>query len=658
MSGSTHEPSRSRPPWLLLAAVFLVAWGALGVFYSQHPVLYDADSYYHLAIARMYAEHGPFVDELPQARFSEFRDGFGDKEFLFHAALVPFVQGGDLMAGGRWALALFNALIFTALFAFGYRALGPWGLVVPWWLVVGSLEFSWRMVRLRPELLSLLILLLAIAAAAGRRYRWLGVLGAVYALSYTAFQVFLGIFGLLFLWTGWSRRRWEWPLLLYAGLGVAVGLVVHPQFPHNLDIWVLQNVLYFQDTSFIRVGSELQPAGVDAALFANLGWFLGALILWWASRPGTAAGGVAGRDGEETTRLAYTFAIAAIAFGGLYVLMSRFSIYFFVFAGLWVLFDLRRRGRVFGHWIALPGRGRLPTLVAVGLALLVCLPGVGRELRRFDLRTSAGPDEVRLRDREAVGAALPAGARVLAPHASTGIYMLWAPEALFLNPLDPVPIYRFDPAAFQAYREILDGSEPDVPLRAATVLASDYIVYSVVESDFEAFDQRMTGDPRLTSLHRLFNGVYRIEPQANGGFVLDWDAVSAGLFEPEREAAVAVPYPRADSPQAAAVEGFVNAARVVGDGECATFEQTTVFDVPVTIDFEFAPYGPASLWVDGERLVSAQGSLRAVLGQGLRVTVPFAAGSRRIVVETCPEGGQNGFYLLVRGLRESAISPS
>jgi len=100
------------------AATALVFVAATAVFYVALwplPVLPDNDSYYHLAVARHYAEHGVRAP-IPWARFSILNDGLGDKELLFHLLLAPFVAlARDASRGGILALALLNALVATVL---------------------------------------------------------------------------------------------------------------------------------------------------------------------------------------------------------------------------------------------------------------------------------------------------------------------------------------------------------------------------------------------------------------------------------------------------------------------------------------------------------------------------------------------------------------
>ncbi|HSG38662.1 MAG TPA: hypothetical protein VLE27_03395, partial [Thermoanaerobaculia bacterium] len=71
----------------------------------------------------------------------------------------------------------------------------------------------------------------------------------------------------------------------------------------------------------------------------------------------------------------------------------------------------------------------------------------------------------------------------------------------------------------------------------------------------------------------------------------------------------------------------------------------------VRIDYELAPSGPTTLWLDGRLLTSASGDGGAVLGHGIVTPVDLTPGLHRITVLTCPESGRegrSGFYLLER----------
>ena len=160
---------RPRPPslraqWVIAGAVLAVSATLARVAYTRFPALYDVDAYYHLAVARAYAERG-FFQTLDWARFSVLHDTFGDKEFLFHAWLRPFASATDATAGGFTALAMLDGLVAATLAYQSMRSIGPWGVAIPFLVFGGSVDFTSRLVRLRPEILSLVLIMVAIDRA-------------------------------------------------------------------------------------------------------------------------------------------------------------------------------------------------------------------------------------------------------------------------------------------------------------------------------------------------------------------------------------------------------------------------------------------------------------------------------------------------------------
>jgi hypothetical protein len=631
---------------LVTLALFVASFAAALLFYSRHPLLYDTDSYYHLAVGRAYAEQG-LIDRLPWARFSVMHDGFGDKELLFHLLLAPFARTADPLLGGRIALALLDALLLTAFGWLAVRAVGPWGLAAPFALPLLSAELGWRLVRLRPELLSLLLLLGVLWAVTRGRYRWLGALAALYALSYTAFHALLGLCLLLFLFFGWARRRWEPGLLLYPLLGTGLGLVLHPHFPKNLVVWVVQSVHFFLYKGNLDVGTEIRPNFTDVVLMVNLGWFLALAALWRSGRP-------VGEAGEAESRAADAFGVAAAVFGVLYLLMSRFSIYFFPFATLWLLFEMRRRGRLPGGRVGLPGGRSVPLAAALIFCGLLGLPEMGRQLQTFARRTDPGPGAVRVVDRRSVAQALPPGAKVAAPWTSTPVYLFAAPSARYLNVLDPVFMAVPHPRLYALQRAVFEGEEPDVPLAVGAGLDSGFLVIPI-QDDTRRLVERLSGDPRVETLYRGFNGVFRMSPAFGRGFVLDWRVAppSSPMPPPPEAFAELWPgYPRLRDERARALEGYVDARRLTrGQRRCVGLVHEQEVETPARVVYELAPSGPTSLWLDGRLLASTAGSLGAILGRGLQVQADLAPGRHRLTVSTCPEQGpeaRSGFYLLER----------
>ena len=643
--------------WLrrLVGPVLLFALAA-GIFvplFEHLPVLYDTDSYYHLAIARAYARHG-IIDSLPWAQLSLLHD-FGDKELLFHLLLAPFADGANATAGGRLALALLNALLVAVLALFGQRLAGRWGLWVPLLVYAGSLPFLGRVIRLRPELLSLLLLLAAIACVAENRWRLLGVVCFAYTLAYTAFHALLGLCGLWFLarWA-WRRRR-DVELLLYPLLGCGLGLVLHPHFPQNLVVWKVQSLDFFLEKGALNVGREIGPQSTADFLLENIAWWL-AIVALAASRrrwvsAGATPGGAAPSAKHRTARqqhddMADTLWIATAVFGGLYLLMQRFSLYFVPLATLAVLAELRRRGLAPGR-IALPGRLRLPLALPLALALLLGIP------RSVDLLHGLSQAEGNLSREEewrAFGQVLPPGARVAAEWGSTHLYMFWAPQAMFLNVLDPVFMQTPHPEAYRALREVFEDRQPDLPLSLRRDLRSDYLALSRFHRPPELLRRLAGGDPRIEPVFRGYTLLYRVRENANQGFVLDWLEVPAGGQLPPESDRPLTPHPRPDDPTLRALEGYVDTG-ARGDDCQALVHRLSVSTTEQRL-YELAPWGPTRLWLDDGLVLAQEETQRAVLGFGVAFPLVLEPGEHQITVLTCPgrdATARRGFYLLRRG---------
>ncbi len=621
--------------WAGPAATFALALIFFGALFTRFPVLYDTDSYYHLAIARAYERHG-IIDSLPWAQLSLLHE-FGDKELLFHLLLAPLADTAEATAGGRLSLALLNALVAAMIAFLGVRAVGRWGLLAAPLLYLCSLDFLSRMVRLRPEVLSLLLLLGITWCAARGRDRWLGVLAGLYTLGYTAFHAMLGLCFAWFAQQWWARGRRRWGLVLYPLLGAGLALVLHPHFPQNLVVWKVQSLDFFQNKGALNVGREIEPQSTRDLLLENLAWWLGLWVLWRSK---------SSRRTERDEPLADFFTVSAVIFGVLYLTMQRFSIYFLPFATLALLFELRRRGLMLGPSTALPWKGRVPLALAVAVVVGLGIPRSADFLTRL---AKSRDDLSREQEWSAFGQALPPGARVAAEWGSTHLYMFWAPQATFPNVLDPVFMAVRYPEAYRAQRQVFEGHEPDVPMTLQSELRSDYIALSRFHPSPKLL-QRLDADPRLREVHRAYTLLYQVVPGANERFVLDWRIVPGGQLPPAADRVTGFPpYPRAEG-ELRTIEGYVDASRLVEEpGDCLALVHPLRVAEPTVRTFELSPYGTSRLWLDDDLLLSLDESPSAVLGRGVKVPLALAPGEHRITVLTCPgASGRSGFYLLER----------
>ena len=454
----------------IAAALFFAAALLLFVlFFFRMPVLWDSDSYYHLAVARLYGTEG-ITAHIPWARFSLLANG-GDKELLFHVLLIPFAKWLPPAAGGRIALALLNALIATIVGLLAARAIGGVGFLVPLWLYVAAPPFFARAVRLRPELLALLLILIAIPVAAQRRARLLGFLALLFTLGYTAFHVFLA---LCFLWAVVDRRPrlFAWPLA-----GTILGLVARPHPIASLQIWYVQNVAFFFNARRLDVGNEILPPHFETLLI-SIGWILGVAAL-------IVLGGRAAREHRDELPFAIVpAAVFAILFAG----MARMATYAFPLVTVAILFAIGRPQRIAAA-IALV----IATVISVPAASDPMLVHLLRNAKKITSETEWAR----------FGRAVPAGAKVAADWERGELYAFWAPQGRYLNVLDPIFMALTHPKEYATQRKLFAGTAPDV-VAAMGALDSDFIAFDWTDAT-RPFLERVRSDPRLRVVYGGYN---------------------------------------------------------------------------------------------------------------------------------------------------------
>jgi len=613
----TDTPDSTTPrvlssPFAASVFTFFVFAFVLTRVFLSFPLIPDYDSYFHLAASREYATHGS-VDKLEWPRFSVMSESFGDKEFVFHWLLTPFVGFMDPSTGGRLALALLNALIAAVIANLAVRAVGAWGLAIAPLVYLAAAAFPARSFRLRPEIGSLILLLLVIAAAARRRYTTLAILCAVYAIAYTAFHVAIGLM-IAFVVTDWLTRRRPEPKLIGASMiGTAIGVLLHPQFPANTRIWFIQNVLFFLQKGRLGVGDEIMAPRADTILTFNAGWWL-ALILIWLS-------GVKTSESDGDDRMSRYYGLAAALFGILWLLMDRMSIYFIPLATMAVLFEMRRRGLRPSGWSRI-ARLRVPLALGLLVAVAISLPS---ERLVLDTLRSRGMSEA---DVAAMTSRIPVGAHVAAPWGETEEYVFWAPSARYLNVLDPIFMATRDRAAFDASESLFRGAEPDSPTVLLGALDSDYVAF-VRNSSTSTLESRLRSDPRVETLFAGQNYLGRIHPERASAFVRGWVDEHGGGVPSET--------------------GWVDLRNHVSAAmPCATVVHETEIDRPLSENVEVATWGPAVVKLDGEVAVATQAPSHAILGRGLIVPIDWQPGHHTLTVQACRYGSIAGFYAVRR----------
>lgn len=458
-AGGLREAAGARAPLgrrdaAVAAVAFLSGLLGFGAIQAANPELVDIDAYYHASAARILAERG-VLTEFPWTTESVWRERYADKEFLFHALLIPFL-GRDARAGPKALTTLLGALIL-ALFALLLRRLDvPWPWLWPALLLCAGPWFLLRLSITRPHLLSILLCLGIAGSLAGRRRAVLVLLSALFPWCYTAFHLPL-FFSLLFvLAVRLSGGRWSWREPALAAAGTLFGALLHPQAANLLHLWWVQNVY---NPSF-----ALSDSGVSLNQALELRSPTGRMLLWENGVILLAALGAALfsliRGVRARTETVFWLLLSG-GFSLLYLNNRRFVEYWPFFALGAAALLLRDAGTVdlLAAWAS---RRKRQAAAVMGLALLL-LAGVlsaslmlGQRLLG-SMRVPALRQEARWLDER-----LPPGELVFTGNWDDTPYLLYyAPGLRVLVTLDPTFMLAHDAAAYRVWRELVEAGQGD-----------------------------------------------------------------------------------------------------------------------------------------------------------------------------------------------------
>lgn len=222
------------------------------------PNLVSNDSYFHIRFAEVMREQGlrPAFPWLPLTILNP--QDYVDHHFLYHVLLIPFTYG-DLRLGAKWAGVIFPALAFVAgwILLRGQRV--PYAALWSLGFLAVSEAFLYRMSMTRVQGASLLMLFLILHVTLTQQYRWLLPLTFIYVWLYDAFPL-IGLIVVLYVVSSWLLdRRLKLSPLVYAGLGIGLGLIINPYFPQNL-LFIYHHALpKLTDSASGRVGNEWYP---------------------------------------------------------------------------------------------------------------------------------------------------------------------------------------------------------------------------------------------------------------------------------------------------------------------------------------------------------------------------------------------------------------
>lgn len=450
------------------------------------PNLVDNDGYYHIRLAQLMRQEGlrPAFPWLPLTVLNA-RD-FVDHHFLYHVLLIPFTFG-DLRQGAKWASVIFPTLTFGAgwLLLRGQRI--PYAALWSLGFLAVSEAFLYRMSMPRAQAVSLLVLILALHAALSQRYRWLIPLAFLYVWFYNAFPLILLLVG-VYVGSRWLLdHKLHLAPLGYTALGLGLGLVINPYFPHNL-VFIFHHLWpKLTGTTAISVGNEWYPYQTWT-LIENSG---PALMLFVG---GALALGL--REQRMDTRTATLFGLTVL-FGLMLFKSRRFVEYFPAFA---LLFSAAAWAPFLAEqW---PKRqGWLRQVLPVTLSLMLGLAAWHNvQAAQESLRHSTKPYQRYAAASDWLKANTLPGSRVFQTD--------WDdfPRLFFYNThntytvgLDPTYLQLYDPGLYEVWVDITRGR---VEYPAQTIASTFGSRYVLTDLDHTGFLQQAQVDPNLVEVYR------------------------------------------------------------------------------------------------------------------------------------------------------------
>ncbi|HSF81281.1 MAG TPA: hypothetical protein VLA49_08610 [Anaerolineales bacterium] len=307
--------------WIVGALLVVAFIAFLALVQFATPSLAGTDGYYHIKFASLMRTQGlkPEFTWLPLTVLNARE--FYDHHFLFHVALIPFTLG-DLLQGAKSASIVFAGLAFLSIWWFFHQQRLPHAALWALGLLGISEAFIYRVSMVRVQSLSILVLVLGLHWMLTKKYHYLVPLGFLYVWLYDAFPLLLAFAALYTFALLISERRLDFRPVLYASLGIGLGMLINPYFPDNL-VFVYRHLLpKLSDATAVSVGNEWYPYET-AQLMENSPLALVAFI------SGVFALGL--KDRRMDTRTAAALFIA-VMFGVMLFQARRFIEYFPPFA--------------------------------------------------------------------------------------------------------------------------------------------------------------------------------------------------------------------------------------------------------------------------------------------------------------------------------------
>ncbi|MGI8906483.1 MAG: hypothetical protein ACR2IE_08340 [Candidatus Sumerlaeaceae bacterium] len=459
----------------------------------------DIDAYYHIKMSEMIRLHG-VMHTFPWLEFTILNKPYVDMHFLYHVINVPLtffeLETASKIAGAAWGILSMVALhVLLARLRVPY--VGFWTLGI----LGASYLFLYRMNISRAPSASVAIQMWALVAFYEQRYRLLAVIGFIFVWLYQLFILMLPIAVIFTVVEYFSTGKVNKKYFGWSLLGIVLGLVFNPYFPHDFTFFYQHVFLAALNPAKLEQGQEWLPFASTVFVRTCWGAFVTLLVaVFFAMASGT-----------RITAQSQAALLMSGMFLFAYVRSRRFSEYFVPYtmvASALVWRDSVAAG-AFRTW-----RPRLRT-AAVALITLCVIGGIGYNWNRVlrELRRHITPARYR------------GATTYIAQHSNPGDVICHSdwddfPELFFHNTknhyivgLDPNLLYLADKTKYNVWKNISEGKIPRPAKAMVQHFRAKYALCDYMQKGFIAAAAR---DPGLSLCYQDSGSlVWKIDPEAN-----------------------------------------------------------------------------------------------------------------------------------------------
>ena len=256
-----HEQNPVLQTIATFSLVFVVAFVLLSLIQFASPNLVGVDGYYHIKVAQLLVTHGiptPFPN-LPFTIINQ--DDYFDMHMLFHVFQAPFTMlFDDLRLAAKVSVVFYAALTFTTMGWVLHRCGVRYPIIWVLLLFAVSSGFLHRMEMPRTQVFGLLFMVIASHFILRKKMLWLAITTVLFVLTYKAFTILIPMAAIGFMVHLICDRKIELRLGHAIFCGIALGLLLNPYFPNNVN-FILDEILskILSADYEIGVGNEWYP---------------------------------------------------------------------------------------------------------------------------------------------------------------------------------------------------------------------------------------------------------------------------------------------------------------------------------------------------------------------------------------------------------------